>query len=44
MQCVRRTYATLSFPSAVAVYDNPFYVPIDEVHVKNPINPYGRSK
>lgn len=32
------------FSSTAAVYGDPDYVPIDEVHPKNPINPYGRSK
>jgi UDP-glucose 4-epimerase len=32
------------FSSTAAVYGNPEYSPIDEVHPANPINPYGRSK
>jgi UDP-glucose 4-epimerase len=32
------------FSSTAAVYGNPEYSPIDEVHPTNPINPYGRSK
>jgi len=32
------------FSSTAAVYGNPVYTPIDEVHPKTPINPYGRSK
>jgi len=32
------------FSSTCAVYGNPEYVPIDEKHPKNPINPYGKSK
>ncbi len=32
------------FSSTCAVYGNPEYVPIDEDHPKNPINPYGKSK
>jgi UDP-glucose 4-epimerase len=32
------------FSSTAAVYGDPEYVPIDEAHPKNPINPYGRSK
>ena len=32
------------FSSTAAVYGDPVYVPIDEVHPKVPINPYGRSK
>lgn len=32
------------FSSTAAVYGDPEYVPIDEQHRKQPINPYGRSK
>lgn len=32
------------FSSTAAVYGDPSYIPIDEAHPKNPINPYGRSK
>ena len=32
------------FSSTAAVYGDPAYVPIDEAHLKAPINPYGRSK
>lgn len=32
------------FSSTCAVYGNPDYIPIDESHPQNPINPYGRSK
>lgn len=32
------------FSSTAAVFGEPEYVPIDEVHSKNPLNPYGRSK
>ena len=32
------------FSSTAAVFGEPEYVPIDEEHVKNPLNPYGRSK
>lgn len=32
------------FSSTAAVYGDPSYVPIDEAHPKNPINPYGHSK
>lgn len=34
----------LVFSSSAAVYGNPRYVPIDENHPKQPVNPYGRSK
>lgn len=32
------------FSSTAAVYGEPAYVPIDEAHPKQPINPYGLSK
>jgi UDP-glucose-4-epimerase GalE len=32
------------FSSTCATYGNPQYVPIDEKHPQNPINPYGASK
>lgn len=32
------------FSSTCATYGNPEYVPIDEKHPQNPINPYGQSK
>ena len=32
------------FSSTAAIFGNPEYTPIDEVHPKAPINPYGRSK
>jgi UDP-glucose 4-epimerase len=35
---------TFIFSSTAAVYGEPEYVPIDEVHPLKPINPYGRSK
>lgn len=41
---VRADVASLIFSSTAAVYGNPDYHPIDEVHPKQPINPYGRSK
>lgn len=32
------------FSSTAAIFGEPEYVPIDEAHPKNPINPYGKSK
>ena len=32
------------FSSTAAVYGEPKYIPIDEIHVKNPTSPYGMSK
>lgn len=40
-QCGQRT---LVFSSSATVYGEPQYLPIDEVHPTNPINPYGWSK
>jgi len=34
----------LIFSSTAAIFGNPDYLPIDESHVKDPINPYGKSK
>lgn len=35
---------TFIFSSTCATYGNPEYVPMDEKHPQQPINPYGRSK
>lgn len=32
------------FSSTAAIFGNPLEIPVAENHVKNPINPYGRSK
>ena len=32
------------FSSTAAIFGEPQYTPIDEVHAKEPINPYGKSK
>lgn len=32
------------FSSSAAIFGEPEYTPIDEVHIKRPINPYGHSK
>lgn len=34
----------LIFSSTAAVFGEPDYVPINEVHLRRPINPYGKSK
>ena len=36
--------ARFIFSSTAAIFGEPAYVPIDEAHPKQPINPYGRSK
>ncbi len=32
------------FSSTAAIFGEPEYIPIDEAHIKKPINPYGHSK
>lgn len=45
LQAMQRARVTrLVFSSTAAVYGQPEYVPIDEQHPKQPVNPYGRSK
>lgn len=34
----------LVFSSTAAIFGEPRYIPIDEAHPRDPINPYGRSK
>ncbi len=41
---VRHNIAHFIFSSTAAIFGEPEYVPIDELHPKSPINPYGRSK
>lgn len=41
---VRHGVKALVFSSTAAVYGEPQYVPLDEQHPTNPINPYGRTK
>lgn len=40
----RHGVARFIFSSTAAIFGDPAYVPIDEAHPKQPINPYGRSK
>ena len=40
----RHGIARFIFSSTAAIFGDPRYVPIDEAHPKQPINPYGRSK
>lgn len=35
---------SIVFSSTAAIFGNPEYSPIDENHIKSPINPYGRTK
>jgi len=32
------------FSSSAATFGQPLYIPIDEKHPQNPINPYGETK
>ena len=41
---VRHKVSRFIFSSTAAIFGNPHYVPIDERHPKDPVNPYGRSK
>ncbi|MCC6070018.1 UDP-glucose 4-epimerase GalE [Massilia sp. GCM10020059] len=41
---VRHGVRNFIFSSTAAIFGDPAYVPIDERHPKEPINPYGRSK
>lgn len=41
---VRHGVKNFIFSSTAAIFGQPEYVPIDEAHPKQPINPYGRSK
>ncbi|MDA7617780.1 UDP-glucose 4-epimerase GalE [Verrucomicrobia bacterium] len=42
--CVASKVRKLVFSSTCATYGIPQYVPLDESHPQNPINPYGESK
>ncbi|MBC8344416.1 MAG: UDP-glucose 4-epimerase GalE [Bacteroidetes bacterium] len=41
---VKHNIKNIIFSSTAAVYGEPCYIPIDEIHPLNPINPYGNSK
>lgn len=41
---VRHKVEYFIFSSSAAIFGEPEYVPIDQAHPKNPLNPYGRSK
>ena len=41
---VKHKILSLIFSSTCATYGEPQYVPIDEAHPQNPVNPYGKSK
>ncbi len=42
--CRKFSIKKFVFASSCAVYGNPEYLPCDEKHPKNPVNPYGESK
>lgn len=45
LACMRKhEIQRLIFSSTAAIFGDPAYVPIDEEHPREPINPYGRSK
>jgi len=41
---IKNNIKKLVFSSTAAIYGEPEYIPIDESHPKNPINPYGKTK
>ncbi len=41
---IEKNVKKIVFSSTAAVYGEPDYVPIDENHPQNPINPYGKTK
>lgn len=41
---VKHEVRSLVFSSSAAVYAEPQYLPMDENHSKNPLNPYGKTK
>jgi len=42
--CAKHRVEKIVLLSSAAVYGEPMYVPIDEAHPTNPVNPYGVSK
>lgn len=42
--CVEHNIKYFVFSSSAATFGNPIYLPIDEKHPQNPINPYGYTK
>jgi UDP-glucose 4-epimerase len=41
---IKHQVPAIIFSSSAAIFGEPQYVPLDEQHPKNPINPYGMSK
>ena len=45
LSCINKyNVKKLLFASSVVVYGNPLYLPVDECHLLNPLNPYAVSK
>ena len=45
IDCIKKQgIKNVIFSSSATVYGNPEYLPIDEAHPVNPVNPYGQSK
>ncbi len=44
LEAMRGQIPYLVFSSTCAIYGNPQFSPITEIHPQNPINPYGKSK
>ena len=43
-EMIRNDVKKIVFSSTASIYGEPQYIPIDENHPKNPINPYGNTK
>lgn len=43
-EMIRHNVKKIVFSSTAATYGEPVYIPIDENHPQNPINPYGQTK
>lgn len=41
---LRHSVKQFIFSSTCAIYGNPDYLPIDELHPRNPVSPYGKNK
>ena len=42
--CIAHKVGYFVFSSSAATFGEPMYVPMDEIHPQNPINPYGMTK
>ena len=41
---IKNNIKKIVFSSTASIYGEPQYIPIDELHPQNPINPYGQTK